>query len=85
MTITARPAAAVPAPTTDLDRARQDLVSTGLCVVGDVLTGATLAEVRDAVYRAARSDRQRGREVKFAGDFGYRVTAFGKVNGGSLQ
>ena len=63
MTIADRPALAVPAPTTDLDRARQDLASTGLCVVGDVLTGDTLTEVQDALYRAARSDRRRGRDA----------------------
>jgi ectoine hydroxylase-related dioxygenase (phytanoyl-CoA dioxygenase family) len=69
MTIADRPAAAAPAPTTDLDQARQDLASTGLCVLSDVLTGETLAAVRDALYRAADSDRRRGREVKFAGDY----------------
>jgi ectoine hydroxylase-related dioxygenase (phytanoyl-CoA dioxygenase family) len=59
MTIAAQPALAVPAPTTDLDQARQDLARTGLCVMRDVLTGETLADVRDALYRAARSDRRR--------------------------
>ena len=69
MTIAAKTALAAPAPTTDVDRARQDLATTGLCVLRDVLTVEVLADVRDALYRAARSDRQRSREVKFLGDY----------------
>lgn len=69
MTIADRAALAVPAPTTDLDQARYDLASTGLGVVSDVLTDQTLTAVREALYRAADSDRRRGREVKFAGDY----------------
>ena len=69
MTIADRPAIAVPAATTDLDQARQDLASTGLCVLAGRVDRWMLAVVRDALYRAADSDRRRGREVKFAGDY----------------
>jgi hypothetical protein len=69
MNIAAKPALALPAPTTDLDQARQDLTRTGVGAVRDVLTDEALADVRAALYRAARSDRRRGREVKFLGDY----------------
>ncbi|HEX9530368.1 MAG TPA: phytanoyl-CoA dioxygenase family protein [Acidimicrobiales bacterium] len=69
MTIEDRPTVDAPAPTTDLDQARRDLEATGLCVVADVLTGDALTEVRDAAYRAAASDRRRGRVQRFGGDF----------------
>jgi ectoine hydroxylase-related dioxygenase (phytanoyl-CoA dioxygenase family) len=68
MTIEELSLASVPAPTTDLDQARQDLRASGLCIIRDALDADLLTEVRDAVYRAARSDRRRGREVKFEGD-----------------
>lgn len=58
-----------PAPTTDVDQARRDLSDTGVCIMRDALTPATLAEVRDALYRAGRSDRRRAREIKFEGDY----------------
>jgi ectoine hydroxylase-related dioxygenase (phytanoyl-CoA dioxygenase family) len=57
-----------PAPTTDLDRARQDLADTGICVVADALEPDALADVRDAVYREAASDRRRGRARQWEGD-----------------
>lgn len=68
MTIDAEPVP-LPLPTEDLDRARADLADTGLCVLRDALSDELLAEVRDAVYRAARHDRRLGREVKFEGDY----------------
>jgi len=69
MTIQDVPITPLRAPTTDVARALADLRHTGLCVIRDALTPDPLGEVRDAVYRAARSDRRRGREVKFAGDY----------------
>jgi ectoine hydroxylase-related dioxygenase (phytanoyl-CoA dioxygenase family) len=59
----------VPRPTSDTEQARRDLADTGICVIADVLRDQALVEVRDAVYRAARSDRRRGAEVKFEGDY----------------
>jgi ectoine hydroxylase-related dioxygenase (phytanoyl-CoA dioxygenase family) len=58
-----------PAPTTDVERARRDLDATGICVIEAVLDGDLLADVRDAVYRAADSDRRRGWVHHFEADF----------------
>ena len=62
-------AVGVPAPTTDLDRARHDLADTGLAVVAGALAGDQLAEVRRAVYEAAEWDRRTGRVHRFEADF----------------
>jgi ectoine hydroxylase-related dioxygenase (phytanoyl-CoA dioxygenase family) len=62
---------AVPAPTRDLDQALRDIRDHGLAIVPDVLAGDTLKRTREALYRAAESDRARGREQKFSLDYGH--------------
>lgn len=61
----------LPPPTTDLRQAAQDLRDAGVCIVPDVLDGKRLSHVRDALYRAADSDRQRHREQKFGLDYAH--------------
>ena len=46
----------------------------GLAIVPDVLTGDALKRTRDALYRAAESDRARGREQKFGLDYDHDDT-----------
>jgi ectoine hydroxylase-related dioxygenase (phytanoyl-CoA dioxygenase family) len=58
----------LPALTRDLDQARLDLAEHGLCRIDGVLAGATLARVRDALYRAAEEDRARGWNTRFIMD-----------------
>ena len=66
-----RPSApAVPPPTRDLAQGLRNIAEFGLTIVPDVLTGDALKRTRDALYRAARSDRARGREQKFGLDYG---------------
>jgi ectoine hydroxylase-related dioxygenase (phytanoyl-CoA dioxygenase family) len=65
-----QPALAVlPGPTQDLVQGLRDIADHGLAIVPGVLTGDTLARTRDALYRAAASDRARGREQGFALDY----------------
>ncbi len=59
----------LPAITDDLDQAESDLREHGLCLVTGVLDAATITTVHDELYRAAASDRTRGREQKFAFDY----------------
>ncbi len=54
----------LPSATRDIDQALADLKQFGICLIADVLGETTLAHVRDAIYRAASEDRQRGRERK---------------------
>lgn len=58
--MTVQALAAMPAITRDFDRAMADLRETGACVIADALEPGMLAEVRDAVFRAADSDDRRG-------------------------
>lgn len=61
----------VPAPTSDIQQGLANLREFGFTVVPDVLTGDTLKRTREALYRAAESDRLRGREIEqFALDMG---------------
>lgn len=72
MNLAARAAPAVlPAPTRDLAQGLADIAEYGLAIVPDVLSGEALKRTRDALYRAAASDRARGREVKFSLDYGH--------------
>lgn len=60
-----------PAPTADLAGGLSNLREYGYTVVPGVLAGDTLERTRDALYRAAESDRARGREIdEFALDKG---------------
>lgn len=59
----------IPAPTRDLAQGLRNIADYGLTIVPDVLTGDQLKAARDALYRAAASDRARGREVKFSLDY----------------
>ncbi|PZQ55167.1 MAG: hypothetical protein DI570_22425 [Phenylobacterium zucineum] len=63
-----------PPPTRDTAQALRDIATHGLAIVPDVLTGDTLARARDALYRAAESDRVRGREQKFGLDYAHDET-----------
>ena len=64
-----RPAAQLPAITDDVAQAGRDLAEHGLCRMTGVLTDEQLTAAHDAVYRAAASDRARGREQKFGLDY----------------
>lgn len=61
--------AAVPPPTRDMEQGLRNIRDYGLTVVPDVLTGDVLKRTREALYRAADSDRARGREAKFSLDY----------------
>jgi len=67
-------ATALPAPTRDLAQGLADIREHGLAIVPDVLTGDTLKRARDALYRAAASDRSRSRESKFSLDYAHDNT-----------
>ena len=60
---------AVPPPTRDLAQGLRNIADYGLTIVPDVLTGDALKRGRDALYRAADSDRARRREQKFSLDY----------------
>lgn len=62
------PALAVPPPTRDLAQGLRNIAEYGLTIVPDVLTGDVLNRAREALYRAADSDRARQREQKFSLD-----------------
>lgn len=62
-------AAALPAPTRNIEQAKRDIVEYGVCIVADVLTPDQLARARRAFYHAAEEDRARGQEQKFALDY----------------
>ena len=67
-------AADLPAPTRDLAQGLDDIAHFGLAIVPDVLTGETLKRTREALYRAAESDRDRAREQKFGLDYAHDET-----------
>jgi ectoine hydroxylase-related dioxygenase (phytanoyl-CoA dioxygenase family) len=58
----------LPALTRDLDRALEDMREFGVARIEGVLEGTILARVRDALYRAAASDRERGWNTRFIMD-----------------
>jgi len=58
----------LPAPTRDMAQGLRNIADHGLTIVPGVLVGDTLKRTRDALYRAAESDRVRGREKSFAFD-----------------
>jgi ectoine hydroxylase-related dioxygenase (phytanoyl-CoA dioxygenase family) len=60
--------AAIPEPTRDLKQGLRNIAEYGITIVPEVLTGVNLTTIRNALYRAADSDRARGREVKFSLD-----------------
>lgn len=59
----------LPGPTRDRAQMLRDIDRCGLAIVPDVLTGDTLVRTREAVYRAAESDRARGREQRLLLDY----------------
>lgn len=67
-------AIAVPQPTRDIAQGLNDIKEYGLAIVPDVLTGDVLKRSRDALYRAADSDRSRAREQKFGLDYAHDET-----------
>jgi ectoine hydroxylase-related dioxygenase (phytanoyl-CoA dioxygenase family) len=66
--------AVLPAPSRDLAQGLRDIERFGMAIVPQVLSGATLARTREALYRAAESDRSRGRESKFSLDYEHDST-----------
>lgn len=64
----------LPSPTRDVAQGLRDIAEHGLAIVPGVLTGDTLKRSRDALYRAADSDRARGREQKFGLDYAHDDT-----------
>jgi ectoine hydroxylase-related dioxygenase (phytanoyl-CoA dioxygenase family) len=58
----------LPALTRDLDRALEDIREFGVARIEGVLEGTILARVRDALYRAAASDLERGWNTRFIMD-----------------
>jgi ectoine hydroxylase-related dioxygenase (phytanoyl-CoA dioxygenase family) len=65
----ARAAIAVPPPTRDLAQGLRNIAEFGLTIVPDALSGERLKRTREALYRAAESDRAREREQKFGLDY----------------
>lgn len=59
----------VPPPTRDLAQGLRNIAEFGLTIVPEVLSGDGLKAARDALYRAAASDRARSREQKFSLDY----------------
>src|SRR5262245_5925606 len=64
----------VPPPTRDLAQGLRNIAEYGLTIVPGVLQGDVLKRSRDALYRAAESDRARGREQKFGLDYDHDDT-----------
>jgi ectoine hydroxylase-related dioxygenase (phytanoyl-CoA dioxygenase family) len=58
----------LPPLTRDLDQALADVEAFGVARIEGVLQGASLVRVRDALYRAAASDRERGWNTRFVLD-----------------
>jgi ectoine hydroxylase-related dioxygenase (phytanoyl-CoA dioxygenase family) len=58
----------LPPLTRDLDQAARDIEQLGVARIPGVLEGAALARARDALYRAAASDRERGWNDRFIND-----------------
>lgn len=61
--------AVLPEPTRDIAQGLRNIAEFGLTIVPDVLVGDDLKRVREALYRAAESDRSRGRVAKFSLDY----------------
>jgi len=59
----------LPSPTRDPGQVLRDIAQNGLAIVPDVLTGETLSRTREALYRAADSDRARRREQRLLLDY----------------
>lgn len=59
----------LPSPTKNVQQGLQDIQKYGLAIVPAVLSGDALNRTREALYRAADSDRARGREQKFSLDY----------------
>lgn len=59
----------LPPPTRDLAEGLRNIAEYGLTIVPDALTGDALVRAREALYRAADSDRARQREQKFSLDY----------------
>jgi len=74
MTLAERRPAALPTPTRDLQQGLKDIREYGLAIVPDLLTGDTLKRAREALYRAAESDRARTRETRFGLDYAHDTT-----------
>jgi ectoine hydroxylase-related dioxygenase (phytanoyl-CoA dioxygenase family) len=64
----------VPAPTRNLQQGLANIAEYGLTIVPEVLGGDVLKRTREALYRAAASDRARGREQKFGLDYAHDDT-----------
>ncbi|HVM99411.1 MAG TPA: phytanoyl-CoA dioxygenase family protein [Caulobacteraceae bacterium] len=64
----------VPPPTRDVAQGLRDIADYGLAIVPDVLEGDTLKRTREALYRAAESDRDRARTQKFGLDYAHDET-----------
>jgi hypothetical protein len=64
----------LPSPTRDIDQGLNDIAEFGVCIIPGVLSGPTLERTREALYRAAASDRSRGRENKFGLDYDHDET-----------
>ena len=69
-----RVALAAPSPTRDLEQGLRNIAEFGLTIVPGVLTDDLLKRTREALYRAAESDRARGREQKFGLDYAHDDT-----------
>ena len=65
---------ALPPPARSVEEGLAQIGEHGLCVMTGVLSGATLARAREALYAAAADDRARGREQKFSLDYGHDDT-----------
>ncbi len=65
---------AAPPPTRDMAQGLSNIRDYGLTIVPDVLVGEALERARDALYRAAESDRVRAREQKFGLDYAHDET-----------
>ena len=76
MSVTARKAdsIAVPQPTRDMAQGLRNIAEYGLTIVPGVLAGDQLKRTREALYRAAESDRARAREQKFGLDYAHDGT-----------
>jgi ectoine hydroxylase-related dioxygenase (phytanoyl-CoA dioxygenase family) len=64
----------VPPSTRDARQGLRNIAEYGLTIVPGVLTGDALKRSREALYRAADSDRARGRECKFSLDYAHDAT-----------
>jgi len=60
--------AELPPLTRDLDQALRDIAEFGIARLEGVLAGPTLLRVREALYRAAASDTERGWNTRFIAD-----------------